>query len=232
MRGDRPKYRHDREYQRAFTPHARGSTFPLVEDVSYVVVYPACAGIDLSFLSRKRIYPCLPRMRGDRPCRFVRTLSPQAFTPHARGSTLLTLMSLWAIKVYPACAGIDLGLLADRPPASGLPRMRGDRPEVAMEAVAASEFTPHARGSTLRANPTSRSAQVYPACAGIDQCTSSVVPGYVRLPRMRGDRPRLPGLPTSGCRFTPHARGSTHRLWTLRGILAVYPACAGIDPSR
>ena len=50
---------------------------------------------------------------------------------------------------------------------------------------------------------------VYPACAGIDL----FVPVYkiveVRLPRMRGDRPFVGYALKGGCRFAPHARGST-----------------------
>ena len=46
MRGDRPEDRHDREYQRAFTPHARGSTPGEAAYWGTVLVYPACAGID------------------------------------------------------------------------------------------------------------------------------------------------------------------------------------------
>ena len=49
------------------------------------------------------------------------------------------------------------------------------------------------------------------------------------LPRMRGDRPKLPLGLAPYLQFTPHARGST---WAIRLPChweAVYPACAGID---
>ncbi len=46
MRGDRPLLRLNIVPYVPFTPHARGSTFPLVVIFDSFVVYPACAGID------------------------------------------------------------------------------------------------------------------------------------------------------------------------------------------
>ena len=54
-----------------------------------IVVYPACAGIDLNLQPGDRVKHCLPRMRGDRPCDKKRTDREKSFTPHARGSTSL-----------------------------------------------------------------------------------------------------------------------------------------------
>ncbi len=75
-----------------------------------------------------------------------------------------------------------------------------------------------------------QSAQVYPACAGIDLFRLPVFLRSPGLPRMRGDRPRQPSPGGPGARFTPHARGSTFRLISLSPFGEVYPACAGIDP--
>ena len=50
-----------------------------------------------------------------------------------------------------------------------------------------------------------------------------------RLPRMRGDRPFIFLLTKQGKTFTPHARGSTMIARAPVYLLAVYPACAGID---
>ena len=51
----------------------------------------------------------------------------------------------------------------------------------------------------------------------------------VGLPRMRGDRPFWGHLLEIVSEFTPHARGSTSITSFPRLLLAVYPACAGID---
>ena len=46
----------------------------------------------------------------------------------------------------PACAGIDRGLDFSPIPVSGLPRMRGDRPEKSWSRRVGAEVAPHARG--------------------------------------------------------------------------------------
>ena len=50
-------------------------------------------------------------------------------------------------------------------------------------------FTPHARGSTFMHSRTHAYFAVYPACAGIDPLIHGACGAYIRLPRMRGDRP-------------------------------------------
>ena len=47
MRGDRPEGRIIYLTPSKFTPHARGSTRPILDPLSWFGVYPACAGIDL-----------------------------------------------------------------------------------------------------------------------------------------------------------------------------------------
>ncbi len=46
---------------------------------------------------------------------------------------------------------------------------------------------------------------------------------------MRGDRPVSVVRIGMGCVFTPHARGSTSPALFRHAVVAVYPACAGID---
>jgi len=87
MRGDRPMGEYEEIEEKAFTPHARGSTPNRSFSLGATIVYPACAGIDPSLMSTARMCVGLPRMRGDRP-----GLPPgwpwrSWFTPHARGST-------------------------------------------------------------------------------------------------------------------------------------------------
>jgi len=91
----------------AFTPHARGSTRLPLESITTIVVYPACAGIDLLLLKNRLFVQCLPRMRGDRPLLHFFVEEAKWFTPHARGSTQKKLHKKVALQVYPACAGID-----------------------------------------------------------------------------------------------------------------------------
>ena len=90
-----------------FTPHARGSTLPSVAHRRLMPVYPACAGIDPGPGSAWGCSPGLPRMRGDRPHAFIVRVVGSRFTPHARGSTASPASCRPAMRVYPACAGID-----------------------------------------------------------------------------------------------------------------------------
>ncbi len=92
-------------------------------------------------------------------------------------------------EVYPACAGIDPGILSCCGYIDCLPRMRGDRPKIASDFSDMIEFTPHARGSTPVVVGEVKHTNVYPACAGIDQRRRAGGKGFRGLPRMRGDRP-------------------------------------------
>ena len=194
------------------------------------LVYPACAGIDLAFTASAYSPSSLPRMRGDRPDLHLWPGYDPLFTPHARGSTLQKTLARYCKPVYPACAGIDLSAVSAYESAIGLPRMRGDRPGAFWRYPDGQMFTPHARGSTLRACRLCLKRRVYPACAGIDRIGLSCNYHKWCLPRMRGDRPQSDQDWSADRWFTPHARGSTTVGQTVLQRLEVYPACAGIDP--
>ena len=110
--------------------------------------------------------------------------------------------------------------------------MRGDRPRHPCRCCGHTRATPHARGSTEAYKREERAGVGYPACAGIDLWITASVALLVRLPRMRGDRPRLCSAPPGGGRATPHARGSTSPASANAIKIAGYPACAGIDLDR
>jgi len=148
-------------------------------------------------------------MRGDRPWNWKEFKKGKRFTPHARGSTSTWLPWAMTVAVYPACAGIDQQNNTLNNTSPRLPRMRGDRPVPDLHIPQSTQFTPHARGSTLCYNNYARAHSVYPACAGIDLISTPVVLELKGLPRMRGDRPFLRFFVTKLLRFTPHARGST-----------------------
>ncbi len=133
------------------------------------------------------------------------------------------------MRVYPACAGIDHYTSSSSHAFGGLPRMRGNRPAEPVKKPAAVTFTPHARGSTQEEGYSFLSGEVYPACAGIDRSLILLPPLWVRLPRMRGDRPSWARNFSKPAQFTPHARGSTRRQGRDYRNRRVYPACAGID---
>ena len=191
MRGDRPAHVISFPPLRWFTPHARGSTVSRAVKNGPVAVYPACAGIVRARKDDGFFGVRLPRMRGDRPDYYAYCEDCYEFTPHARGSTPLILGIVFLPPVYPACAGIDLWWSTLYSGTQGLPRMRGDRPSSGRRVGGLRQFTPHARGSTLRTLADYQEALVYPACAGIDPQSPPPHGGLRSLPRMRGDRPYL-----------------------------------------
>jgi len=171
-------------------------------------------------------------MRGDRPSDGSMSRHSRRATPHARGSTSFLLTGPALTGGYPACAGIDLGVVPVRRGHGGLPRMRGDRPPPLRAGLTAKPATPHARGSTHLRCRYRCNARGYPACAGIDLPPVSKKRTCVRLPRMRGDRPPLLQPLRGPGRATPHARGSTLPECPKNGNHHGYPACAGIDPKK
>ncbi len=110
--------------------------------------------------------------------------------------------------------------------------MRGDRPAIVAARPACALATPHARGSTAFIVFKSSKDRGYPACAGIDPTSPYMTFTLTRLPRMRGDRPRLGELVRDKNQATPHARGSTSDDGGEGFPQSGYPACAGIDPRQ
>ena len=73
---------------------------------------------------------CLPRMRGDRPRVWATGYLLRAFTPHARGSTILQGPGGKALCVYPACAGIDPPYIPSNPIPAGAETPEESRADV------------------------------------------------------------------------------------------------------
>ncbi len=169
-------------------------------------------------------------MRGDRPHCSMGPYATSRATPHARGSTSRSRLSLLASTGYPACAGIDPSALTDQTRVMGLPRMRGDRPFVCACSISWRRATPHARGSTVHRRRWPGRTHGYPACAGIDPSALTDQTRVMGLPRMRGDRPDAVFAWDPCSAATPHARGSTSTVSPRIPQRIGYPACAGIDP--
>ncbi len=113
---------------------------------------------------------------------------------------------------------------------SGLPRSRGDRPQLGSGYYALSAAPPLTRGSTLAIERGDGGGEGSPAHAGIDRPLACERAGVYRLPRSRGDRP---GMSFIGCRnlqAPPLTRGSTHSIPTGEAFRLGSPAHAGIDP--
>ena len=164
-------------------------------------------------------------MRGDPPRVGQTQTAAFASTPHARGSTRATILTLTTGGVYPACAGIHLALCTLYQGTESLPRMRGDPPSEVKNLFSLRVSTPHARGSTFVWFAAVTLCQVYPACA-IHLSTrkvpasSTVYPACAGSPKTSAQAAKEKGLPAredhlhadvskTAARVYPHARGST-----------------------
>ena len=169
--------------------------------------YPACAGIDPLVEEVRLLRDRLPRMRGDRPHYAKNAIRKFEATPHARGSTRVEHVTNLLDLGLPACAGIDRQDCRAPAQSEGLPRMRGDRPQLRDATAYVGRATPHARGSTLICLVIRPALDGYPACAGIDPAQRRAATTGSRLPRMRGDRPVIADSVGQAVLATPHARG-------------------------
>ncbi len=190
MRGDRPGWKTGKKRDAPAAPHARGSTPRESAGVVAIRGCPACAGIDPHDRRRVRWRRRLPRMRGDRPPSDPERERRHAAAPHARGSTPKRSRTRAPPRGCPACAGIDPRRAPLAVVRSRLPRMRGDRPASELKPSHAFSAAPHARGSTRPAQVPVVELLGCPACAGIDPPPTKSSRWSLRLPRMRGDRPR------------------------------------------
>lgn len=89
MRGDQPMQILGDGFVLKFTPQARGSTQFDMPPARRASIYPACAGINPHLGQIVLICLHLPRVCGDQPRVTVMVASFSAFTPRARGSTMM-----------------------------------------------------------------------------------------------------------------------------------------------
>ena len=134
------------------------------------------------------------------------------------------------VRGSPAPAGID--------PTSGsrpvdrwrLPRTRGDRPSGQDVHLHVVQAPPHPRGSTSVDPARQDGRPGSPAPAGIDPRVDRMGGYPRRLPRTRGDRPRMGWVASVTPEAPPHPRGSTPALRANYPVDDGSPAPAGIDP--
>ena len=229
-RGDRPSRAAWGPCGMVAPPHPRGSTLIIPDHHQTSNGSPAPAGIDPVSVAVLSFPPGLPRTRGDRPCGALAPKAKERAPPHPRGSTLPGRTVLLCDGGSPAPAGIDPRCNTAGGRTGWLPRTRGDRPLSSLIRLFIALAPPHPRGSTqLRACGVD-GAGGSPAPAGIDPAPPRSRHRSRRLPRTRGDRPRI-GMPSRSARMAPpHPRGSTLLEGPRRTRDGGSPAPAGIDP--
>ena len=129
-RGDGPRCSRCPTRRLRASPHTRGWTLRHLRDGVEHPGFPAHAGMDPAGLGALPAGPGLPRTRGDGP---IPLIAPHTFfpaSPHTRGWTLPAHRRARHDGGFPAHAGMDPADRRRRPAAGGLPRTRGDGPQV------------------------------------------------------------------------------------------------------
>ena len=114
---------------------------------------------------------------------------------------------------------------------TGIPRTRGDGPQIGRMVCAQNMDSPHARGWTRLGIRLHVVDAGFPARAGMDRPPIPTPAARCWIPRTRGDGPRSETPSTFAARDSPHARGWTHGLRPGRSPPRGFPARAGMDPT-
>ena len=228
-RGDGPRRTAVRSRMREDSPHARGWTRARAAVLSTPGGFPARAGMDPAASRRRGPGRGIPRTRGDGPERMERLALSSPDSPHARGWTEHGIDAWLPVSGFPARAGMDRERQLVAEQSRGIPRTRGDGPATNPPSDRPSSDSPHARGWTRRDLRLDRRRGGFPARAGMDlKVTKSDRRGH-RIPRTRGDGPRLSAREIELEPDSPHARGWTRISARPCRPSAGFPARAGMD---
>ena len=229
-RGDGPRIGGVGAMPVAAPPHPRGWTPRVACRGPVCAGSPAPAGMDLSADQFETAFSRLPRTRGDGPRQRREAVPPVWAPPHPRGWTRTRHRSSPLRGGSPAPAGMDPESLSPNGIGSGLPRTRGDGPDIADNIGDERSAPPHPRGWTRCRLAEGRRGCGSPAPAGMDPRPVGTRAAGARLPRTRGDGPRH-SLHLRGLRSAPpHPRGWTRHLSASHSSARGSPAPAGMDP--
>ena len=147
-RGDGPHRRGRRHRERPASPHTRGWTLAVTEQIAGVAGFPAHAGMDPGPGRRDPQPAGLPRTRGDGPFQYYTAPVADAASPHTRGWTRPGVPGHVAGDGFPAHAGMDPAPVGRGPRGVRLPRTRGDGPCAGRPRPSRRPASPHTRGWT------------------------------------------------------------------------------------
>ena len=212
------------------SPHPRGWTFAEVVADAHPDGFPAPAGMDPGPSTRWPGWGRIPRTRGDGPIEeFTRALWWRD-SPHPRGWTRVIHHPAAPDLRFPAPAGMDRDSPAGRASTARIPRTRGDGPRRWNGARRIPADSPHPRGWTPRVDLDVHVRRGFPAPAGMDPGRPKGRSTGARIPRTRGDGPRLAKAGDHDAADSPHPRGWTRADADADANLRGFPAPAGMDP--
>ncbi len=170
------------------SPHARGARRLLQRRASSRGLIPACAGSTGWQLTRNRIPPAHPRMRGEHDRSHRTNSAAVGSSPHARGAR---------------CA-----LPATQSSLTAHPRMRGEHQVSPSRSRHRYGSSPHARGALYSVMPRPHRRRLIPACAGSTFEEPVYMGAPAAHPRMRGEHKPWKGSNRDRYGSSPHARGA------------------------
>ena len=176
------------------------------------------------------IYTRIPRTRGDGPAPVRVVVEADLDSPHPRGWTQARAAERRRQHGFPAPAGMDPPRQPGSAPRSGIPRTRGDGPALCALIACSARDSPHPRGWTLSIQALDGALPGFPAPAGMDPHRRPRRTPRPRIPRTRGDGPRVDGVLVGVGLDSPHPRGWTRRPRRRDLHLEGFPAPAGMDP--
>ena len=89
-------------------------------------------------------------------------------------------------------------------------------------------FSPRARGCSAALEPVVEAFRVFPACAGMFRGGHGGFRHDLGFPRVRGDVPARLDSMVLPSKFSPRARGCSLAIGLAKGLVDVFPACAGM----
>ncbi len=155
-----------------------------------------------------------------------------ACSPRERGWTDSGKVGGWISGVFPARAGMDPHKRRCVMTFRCVPRASGDGPQRDYARGWKRVCSPRERGWTAVCHFVGERHAVFPARAGMDPPHRRTLPAPCRVPRASGDGPSLCHHGARAVVSSPRERGWTAHEAVVRAKPTVFPARAGIDPTK
>ena len=171
---------------------------------------------------------CIPRTSGDDPQDIARVLRISEYSPHERGWSLVIVILVQFVLVFPAQAGMILSSSPLVPFLPRIPRTSEDDPSITHQMDGDNKYSPHKRGWSQYKFWQYLSLFVFPAQAGMIPTGCLFAEHTLRIPRARGDDPISHFHLCKQHLYSPRKRGWSQKNWDLERILRVFPAQEGM----
>ena len=228
-RGDGPAGVDGRGPARMDSPRSRGWTPGVDALAGRGPGFPALAGMDPRRRRPRRPRPRIPRARGDGPLAGRGRTLARGDSPRSRGWTHAYVGLIREHRGFPALAGMDPSCRAPHHRGGGIPRARGDGPRPRPVKKRRPKDSPRSRGWTRRRRRRAGRPRGFPALAGMDPVGDVSRDRWRRIPRARGDGPRLMTLRHWCETDSPRSRGWTRPSGPAPLRPLGFPALAGMD---